>query len=716
MEVGAARRDKRRRKKERKRERERELGKERESGEAESAADHTGKHSPKDKESSRESRSPSPKRKSQPRSDVDTLSIESLHTLSSAITTNHVHVFANDAVIPSQVMHYCHLCILQEYIAALVHSNKSTTSIDAQRARLSCAICTDLLAAPQVLACGHSFCFDCIHAWLKGNPKKSNRRCPTCRSPVTVAPALNLALKDQVDAFIQSHVPEGTAREEALQAHALAFSKISSSASASSASTCWNLLFPVRDPAHFKRYDEDDLVYRCGKCSWEVDGNVCTNVQCGLVFDDDEDEDEGNAVDEGDGDGSGGAEDSEEELMDTNDESDPPDSDDDTEGSSMDGFVVNSDEDDHDSQPDDTDDKHEEASGRRRRQRNAPSLASRIFRRTREAESVEASDDSDAPVKTSKRRVKKNMYIDDEAEEDLVDEIPSEPEEDSDTSTQRPMPIKHTASTRRRARVNFSSDDNDGTGSDNERSSPAGSLTSASSSVPRNKSKTSSMRSSISSNRRQHDSDNEGEEEELYHEFAEESSGNESMKETRHMARNRARMVEPALHRGTSSRLGGYVSSSSNSSSNTGNKNKTKARSKPAKRKGRGGKSSSSSSSSNNNNDSDDEGDYYGAADYDARRRPVDVVNSNSKSSSLSGMESSDVDANEWGEYGLKSTKPRGTGNGNKSDSEKSSSANSVRDRSSGKGVAGEAKARSLEKESVAQNKRRRVVTESDED
>ncbi|KAI8834783.1 hypothetical protein BJ741DRAFT_609166 [Chytriomyces cf. hyalinus JEL632] len=711
MEVGAARRDKRRRKKERKRERERELGKERESGEADSPADHTGKHSPKDKESPRESRSPSPKRKSQPRSDVDTLSIESLHTLSSAITNNHVHVFANNAVIPSQVMHYCQLCILQEYIAALVHSNKSTSSIDAQRARLSCAICTDLLAAPQVLACGHSFCFDCIHAWLKGNPKKSNRRCPTCRSPVTVAPALNLALKDQVDAFIQSHIPEGAAREEALQAHALAFSKISSSASASSASTCWNLLFPVRDPAHFKRYDEDDLVYRCGKCSWEVDGNVCTNVQCGLVFDDDEDEDEGNAVDEGDGDGSGGAEDSEEELMDTNDESDPPDSDDDTEGSSMDGFVVNSDEDDHDSQPDDTDDKHDGASGRRRRHRNVPSLASRIFRRTREAEGVEASDDSDAPVKTSKRRVKKNMFIDDEAEEDLVDEIPSEPEEDSDTSTQRRIAIKHTASIRRR--VNFSSDDNDVTGSDNERSSPAGSLTSASSSAPRNKSRTSSMRSSISSNRRQYDSDDEGEDEELHHEFAEESSGNESMKETRHMSGNRARMAEPALHRGTSSRLGGYVSSSSNSSSNTGNKGETKAHSKSAKRKGKGGISSSSSSSKSN---SDDEEDYYGAADYDARRRPVDVVGSNSKASSLSGMESSDVDANEWGAYGLKSAKRRATGNGNKSDSDKSSSANSVRERSSGKGVAGDAKVRNVEKDSAAQNKRRRVVNESDED
>ncbi|KAJ3242212.1 hypothetical protein HDU81_006624 [Chytriomyces hyalinus] len=705
MEVGAARRDKRRRKKERKRERERELGKERESGEADLAADHPGKHSPKDNDRTRESRSASPKRKIQPRTDVDILSIESLHTLSSAITTNHVHVFANNSVVPSQVMHYCHLCILQEYIAALVHSNKNATSVDAQRARLSCAICTDLLAAPQVLSCGHSFCFDCIHAWLKGNPKKSNRRCPTCRSAVTVAPALNLALKDQVDAFIQSHIPEGTAREEAVQAHAHAFSKLSSSASASSASTCWKLLFPVRDPAHFKRYDEEDLVYRCGKCSWEVDGNVCTNRQCGLVFDDDEDEDEENAVGEGDGDASDGTEDSEEELMDTNDESDPPDSDDDTEGSSMDGFVVNSDVDEHESQLDDTDDTDEGASGQRRRHRNAGSSASRIFRRTREAKGVELSDDSDAPVKASKRRVKKNMFIDDEAEEDLVDEIPSEPEEDSDTSTQRGTTMR-IASIRRR--VNFSSDDND----DNERSSPVGSFTSASSSVPRNKSRTSSTQPSSSSNRRQRSSDDEEEEVECYHEFAEESSGNESMKETRHMPGNRARMVEPAVHRGTSSRLGGYVSSSSNSSSNTGSKNKTKAHSKPEKRKGKSGKTSSSSSKNN----SDDEGDYYGAADYYARRRPVDVVSSNSRASSLSGLESSDVDANEWGEYGLKSANPRATGNENKSDSEKSSSAKSVRERSSDKGVAGDAKVRNVEKESAAQNKRRRVVTESDED
>lgn len=43
---------------------------------------------------------------------------------------------------------------------------------------LMCIICTEVFVDPVCLLCGHTFCKNCIRAWVK-----SNKACPVCRTP-----------------------------------------------------------------------------------------------------------------------------------------------------------------------------------------------------------------------------------------------------------------------------------------------------------------------------------------------------------------------------------------------------------------------------------------------------------------------------------------------------------------------------------------------------
>lgn len=65
------------------------------------------------------------------------------------------------------------------------------------RQELTCPLCLDTLADPQVLDCGHAFCGSCLHAMGVFSPG-SSRRCPLCRARVR-SPRPSLALRNMAE-------------------------------------------------------------------------------------------------------------------------------------------------------------------------------------------------------------------------------------------------------------------------------------------------------------------------------------------------------------------------------------------------------------------------------------------------------------------------------------------------------------------------------------
>ncbi|KAJ2779711.1 E3 ubiquitin ligase [Coemansia javaensis] len=58
---------------------------------------------------------------------------------------------------------------------------------------LQCSICLDTLAQPHSLACGHTFCQECLVQWLG-----QSKQCPACRAPVVQRPAVAFAVQDVI--------------------------------------------------------------------------------------------------------------------------------------------------------------------------------------------------------------------------------------------------------------------------------------------------------------------------------------------------------------------------------------------------------------------------------------------------------------------------------------------------------------------------------------
>jgi hypothetical protein len=65
---------------------------------------------------------------------------------------------------------------------------------------VTCQVCLEVFTNPQVLECGHTFCYSCIKAWAEQSPE-DNGSCPTCRNPLTQKPQLNVGLEQFVYVF-----------------------------------------------------------------------------------------------------------------------------------------------------------------------------------------------------------------------------------------------------------------------------------------------------------------------------------------------------------------------------------------------------------------------------------------------------------------------------------------------------------------------------------
>jgi len=74
-------------------------------------------------------------------------------------------------------------------------------------AALQCNVCVDYFSSPYTIECGHTFCYECLHAWLE-----IHMSCPTCRTKVERRPTLSYSIREQVMASV-SRLPEAERKE-----------------------------------------------------------------------------------------------------------------------------------------------------------------------------------------------------------------------------------------------------------------------------------------------------------------------------------------------------------------------------------------------------------------------------------------------------------------------------------------------------------------------
>ncbi|KAJ3181820.1 E3 ubiquitin ligase [Irineochytrium annulatum] len=215
------------------------------------------------------------------------------------------------AIRAKDVVQHDDIPYLIEYINRLekwVEETKPGSGFEGSNAEMqACTICIELFTLPQLLECGHSFCYECIHSWLL-----TNKRCPICRTRIAHPPATNLALADQVHTYVQQ-LPNISTRD--------AYKRSLVVARESFKRTGWDALFPPVGSYQFVRgllfKDEEDGVLR----QWFGDAAAGSNSE-----------------------GEGGGDDEDEESQAEGDE-DEEDEDSESEESddSMDGFIVNDD-------------------------------------------------------------------------------------------------------------------------------------------------------------------------------------------------------------------------------------------------------------------------------------------------------------------------------------------------------------------------------------
>ncbi|KAF9946943.1 E3 ubiquitin ligase [Modicella reniformis] len=84
------------------------------------------------------------------------------------------------------------------------------TMVQAKQSRdvaLQCNICVDYFSSPFTIECGHTFCYECLHAWLE-----IQKSCPTCRAKLLRRPTLSFSIREQVLVSI-SRLPEPDRKE-----------------------------------------------------------------------------------------------------------------------------------------------------------------------------------------------------------------------------------------------------------------------------------------------------------------------------------------------------------------------------------------------------------------------------------------------------------------------------------------------------------------------
>ncbi|KAJ1899006.1 E3 ubiquitin ligase [Kickxella alabastrina] len=106
---------------------------------------------------------------------------------------------------------------------------------------LACSICMDAFTYPHSLACGHTFCQECLLSWLL-----RNKKCPVCRVPVIKQPAVAYVVQD-ITACLNTRAVEGAPTTPSAESNVREGAPTTSSVRSNArVSNPWARVFPPR--------------------------------------------------------------------------------------------------------------------------------------------------------------------------------------------------------------------------------------------------------------------------------------------------------------------------------------------------------------------------------------------------------------------------------------------------------------------------------------
>ncbi|KAM0722001.1 hypothetical protein Q7P37_002927 [Cladosporium fusiforme] len=155
--------------------------------------------------------------------------------------------------------------------------------LDAMRSLITCKVCQRFLSEPYGLACGHTYCYVCLDAWLVAQRK---RTCPDCRATIKTQPVPSYLIREmtRVFAYRAELLPDGETVEEHDEYIKEAVTKV---AEDKESGGLFSGLFKHGERMQWMPlHDPGDGVDRCPNCHWELEEGVCGS--CGLNIGDED--------------------------------------------------------------------------------------------------------------------------------------------------------------------------------------------------------------------------------------------------------------------------------------------------------------------------------------------------------------------------------------------------------------------------------------------
>jgi hypothetical protein len=154
--------------------------------------------------------------------------------------------------------------------------------LDTMRQLITCKICQRFLSEPYGLACGHTYCYVCLDAWLVAQKK---RTCPDCRATIKEQPVPSYLIREmtRVFAYRQELLPEGETVEEHDEYIKEAVAQVSGDKETGG---LFSGLFEGGRMHWMPLHDPGDDVDRCPNCHWELEEGRCGS--CGLNIGDED--------------------------------------------------------------------------------------------------------------------------------------------------------------------------------------------------------------------------------------------------------------------------------------------------------------------------------------------------------------------------------------------------------------------------------------------